>query len=48
MTHSKKPYLKPELTVHGNVEVLTRGASRGTRIDAAFPSGTAFGALTFS
>jgi hypothetical protein len=48
MTHSKKSYLKPELTVHGNVEVLTKGASSGTRIDATFPTGTAFGALTFS
>jgi hypothetical protein len=48
MTHSKKSYLKPELTVHGNVEVLTKGIGSGAKTDANFPVGTLTGNLTFS
>lgn len=48
MTLQKKSYIKPQLTVHGNVEVLTQGQSTGKKLDAAFPVGTDFGDLTFS
>jgi hypothetical protein len=48
MTHSKKSYLKPELTIHGNVEVLTKATGGSARIDAAFPAGTPASQLTFS
>jgi hypothetical protein len=48
MTFQKKSYLKPELTVHGNVEVLTKGTSNGGRTDALFPAGTPRGSVTFS
>lgn len=48
MTHSKKSYLKPELTVHGNVEVLTKALGGSRRIDATFQAGTPLGNLTFS
>lgn len=48
MTFQKKSYFKPELTVHGNVEVLTKGGSGGGSTDAFFPVGTPKGGLTFS
>jgi hypothetical protein len=48
MTFQKKSYLKPELMVHGNVEVLTKGSGNGGSTDAFFPMGTAKGSLTFS
>jgi hypothetical protein len=48
MIHSKKSYLKPELTVHGSVEVLTKGTGGNSTLDANFPAGTPFSQLTFS
>jgi hypothetical protein len=48
MTLQKKSYLKPELTVHGNVEVLTKGTSLGNFTDRDFPAGTPRGELSFS
>ena len=48
MTFPKKNYTKPELIVHGDVEVLTKGGTNGDNLDATFPSGTPRGELTFS
>ena len=45
---TKKSYNKPELTVHGNVEVLTQGGQTGDQLDADFVAGTPRGRLTFS
>jgi len=44
----KKSYAQPKLTAYGNVEVLTQGAASGPRTDAAFPTGTPSGDVTFS
>lgn len=44
----KKTYVSPELTVHGDVEVITLGQSTGTALDRDFPVGTLFPDLTFS
>lgn len=48
MSNQKKSYNKPELKVHGNVEVLTQGTSNGNFTDANFPPNTPRGQLTFS
>jgi hypothetical protein len=48
MSNQKKSYNKPELKVHGNVEVLTQGNDMGAATDAAFPEGTPEPDLTFS
>jgi hypothetical protein len=48
MAFQKKSYLKPELTVHGNVEVLTKGSAIGNFTDRDFPAGTPRGELSFS
>jgi hypothetical protein len=48
MTNQKKSYNKPELKVHGNVEVLTKGGQNGDQLDAQFPDNTPRGELTFS
>ena len=45
---TKKSYNKPQLTVHGNVEVLTQGSQKGDFTDADFPAKTPKGDLTFS
>ncbi|SFM78969.1 putative RiPP precursor [Thioclava sp. BHET1] len=44
----KKTYSTPMLQKHGKLEARTHGASTGSSLDAAFPSGTDFGDLTFS
>jgi hypothetical protein len=44
----KKPYCKPELTVHGDVEKITRRMGLGTHHDTPIPSGTFRRDLTFS
>jgi hypothetical protein len=44
----KKPYVTPELTVHGDIRVITQGNSTGNYLDADFPCGTLFSDLTFS
>ncbi|MGB3637575.1 MAG: hypothetical protein WBA39_08355 [Rivularia sp. (in: cyanobacteria)] len=48
MSNQKKSYTKPELNVHGNVEVLTQATDKGTKIDAAFPASTPLTDLTLS
>lgn len=48
MTGKKKPFPKPELFVHGNVEELTKGNADGTALDADFADGTPRGRLGFS
>lgn len=44
----KKTYKRPQLTVHGNVEALTKATGSGGALDADFSSGTLRGDLTFS
>lgn len=44
----KKPYVTPELTVHGDIRVITQGNSFGDYLDADFPAGTGRDTLTFS
>lgn len=43
-----KPYITPELTVHGDVEAITQANTGGGRLDADFPAGTPRGEITFS
>ncbi|UJW87448.1 lasso RiPP family leader peptide-containing protein [Devosia sp. SL43] len=45
---TKSSYTAPRLVRHGSVESLTKGQSVGSKLDATFPTGTAFGDLTFS
>lgn len=45
---TKQAYVSPVLRNHGKVEQLTKGGSRGTTLDAAFPSGTPFSDITLS
>ena len=45
---TKSIYTAPRLVRHGSVEAVTKGASTGSTLDAAFPAGTPFGDLTFS
>lgn len=47
-TTEKKVFVSPELTVHGDVNVITLGQSKGAFLDKAFPGGTPFNQLTFS
>lgn len=44
----KKTYITPELTIHGDVEVITLATGSKQQLDKTFPVGTPFGALTFS
>jgi len=44
----KKEYIAPELTVHGDVEVITLGFTTGGHLDASFPTGFPTPGLTFS
>ncbi|MBW4612039.1 MAG: hypothetical protein KME21_01910 [Desmonostoc vinosum HA7617-LM4] len=48
MTFNKKSYTQPQLTVYGEVEVLTKGVGKGESLDKDFPIGTPKGDLTFS
>ncbi len=32
----KKMYVTPEVTVHGDIEVITQAASNGNRLDGRF------------
>ncbi|WP_240484590.1 lasso RiPP family leader peptide-containing protein [Brevundimonas nasdae] len=48
MTNAKTVYEAPAMTSLGSFETLTQGASRGSALDATFPTGTPFGDLTFS
>ena len=45
---TKKSYEKPTLTLHGDIESLTKGMSSGPVTDATFPAGTPRGDVTFS
>lgn len=47
-TDEKKPYSPPQVTVHGNVEVITQGGPTGPGLDQTFPTSTPFSSLTFS
>lgn len=44
----KRPYTSPQITVHGDIEVITLGSAQGNFTDAAFPINTPFRSLTFS
>ncbi len=44
----KEEYETPQITVHGSLEAITQGQSRGRFLDAAFPALTPFDELTFS
>ena len=48
MSNQKKSYAKPELNVHGNIEVLTQATDTGTVLDAGFPSNTPLDQVTLS
>ena len=49
MTNTKKAYVAPQLTVHGDVEVVTQQVRQIlARTDQLFPAGTPFEDLTFS
>jgi hypothetical protein len=41
-------YVKPEIVDYGDMAELTAGTNGGNYLDAAFPSGTPRGDLTFS
>jgi hypothetical protein len=41
-------YEAPTVVDYGSLRELTAGQSHGTKLDASFPSGTAFADLTFS
>lgn len=43
-----KIYTRPTLRVQGKLEALTQGTQSGDFTDAAFPSSTPRGELTFS
>lgn len=44
----KSSYERPELTLVGTFESITRSTGSGTVLDAAFPAGTPKVDLTFS
>ena len=44
----KKAYTQPQLTVHGNVEVLTQGTKTGLNLDSNFALGTPLDSVTVS
>jgi hypothetical protein len=44
----KKEYIAPDLEDLGSMTELTLGGSSGSRLDADFSAGTAYGDLTFS
>lgn len=43
-----KQYEAPRVTVMGTAAELTKGLSKGSHLDADFPTGTPKGDLTFS
>ena len=45
---AKQAYEAPALTEVGTFEAITQSTGVGTKLDAAFPSGTPFADLTFS
>ena len=45
---TRRVYTPPRLAVHGSLEAITKGASTGTSLDAAFTRGTPISELTFS
>jgi hypothetical protein len=45
---TKKVYVSPELTVYGDVNVITLGNADGNFTDQLFPDGTPKNELTFS
>ncbi len=47
-TPKRSEYSAPKLIKHGSMSKVTQGNSLGSQLDASFPSGTPFGALTFS
>lgn len=47
-TTTKKTFVSPKLTVHGDVEVITLGFKNGASLDKAFPIKTPKKNLTFS
>lgn len=47
-TNEKKVFIAPELTVHGDVQVITQGQSSGNTLDRTFPTGFPVNQLTFS
>lgn len=47
-TTTKKTFVSPKLTVHGDVEVITLGFSTGDWTDRVFPIQTPKPQLTFS
>ena len=44
----KKAYTQPQLTVHGNVEILTQGTKSGLNLDSNFALGTPLDSVTLS
>lgn len=44
----KQDYVMPDVTLLGTFETITEGAFDGSKLDAAFPTGTPKPALTFS
>lgn len=44
----KKEYVAPAVEDLGSLQELTLGQSSGSRLDADYSAGTAFGDLTFS
>jgi hypothetical protein len=44
----KKPYKTPDLTVHGDIQVITLAFTTGGHLDQTFPVGTPLPDLTFS
>lgn len=47
-TTTKKTFVSPKLTVHGDVEVITLGFKNGAFTDKVFPIRTPKPQLTFS
>ena len=48
ITTTKKTFVSPKLTVHGDVEVITLGFQNGNFTDKMFPIQTPKPQLTFS
>jgi hypothetical protein len=48
MSNTKKAYASPQLTVHGDVEVLTQKNQGGSALDADQKAGTPLTSLTTS
>jgi len=48
MEVEKKPYIPPQLTIHGTVQRITKGNTDGSFTDKDFPVKTPKKQLTFS